>query len=77
MNWGMNEGVNAEKMGREVKKREHSFTLLHSLLHPVLIDTKALKKMSAWAGSVCVCVTCVWKFTLKLYIYLYILVRIK
>lgn len=51
----MNGGVNAEKMGREVKKREHSFTLLRSLLHPVLIDTEALKKMSAWAGSMCVC----------------------
>lgn len=44
---------------REKEERgEEEGALLHfiaSLLHPVLIDTEALKKMSAWAESVCVC----------------------
>lgn len=41
------------------KQRGEEGALLHfiaSLLHPVLIDTEALKKMSVWADSVCVCV---------------------
>lgn len=36
-----------------MKKRESGFTLLPSLLHPVLIDTEALKKMSVEAKHVC------------------------
>lgn len=59
MNWGIKGdewGSECRKRGREVKTWEHSFTLLPSLLHPVLIDTEALKEMSAWAESMCVCV---------------------
>lgn len=52
-------GSECGKKSREVKKRERCFTLLPSLLHPVLIDTEALKEMSAWTEcvrvSMCVC----------------------
>lgn len=47
-------GGECRKRGREVKKRERCFTLLPSLLHPVLINTEALKEMSAWTRCVCV-----------------------
>lgn len=59
----MNRGMKGDEWGsecgkrrREVKKRERCFTLLPSLLHPVLIDTEALKEMSAWTMCACVCV---------------------
>ena len=49
MNWGIKGDEWRSECGkrRDVKK-EHCFTLLPSLLHPVLIDTEALKEMSAW-----------------------------
>lgn len=50
-------GIECRKRRREVKKKERCLTLLPSLLHPVLIDTEALKEMSAQAtcASVLVC----------------------
>lgn len=65
MKWGIKEDVQDWEYGkrrREVKKRERCFTLLPSLLHPVLIDTEALKKMSVQTRSVCVCL-CVHSYT--------------
>ena len=59
MNWGIKgdeRGSECGKRRREVKKKERCFTLLPSLLHPVLINTEALKKMSARTECVCACV---------------------